>query len=148
MEFSQDIQELLKEHFPGQDIYNMSLEELKRMKEEVTILRQEYWLLEMACKALGNAAYGAAANCFFYFYNVALAGDITGECRNLTKTMWANLENFFHETLWERKDLWKQFNFELDENKHDWYRQQTISIYSDTDAGKHLYEYYCSLLNQ
>ena len=134
MEFSQDIQELLKEHFPGQDIYNMSLEELKKMKEEVTILRQEYWLLEMACKALGNAAYGAAANCFFYFYNVALAGDITGECRNLTKTMWANLENFFHETLWERKDLWKQFNFELDESKHDWYRKQTISIYSDTDS--------------
>ena len=134
MKFSDDIVQLMNEHFPGKDIYNMSLEELKAFKEEVTILRQEYWLLEMACKALGNAAYGAAANQYFYFFNIALAGDITGECRNLTKTMWANLENFFHETLWERKDLQKQFNFELDESKHDWYRQQTISIYSDTDS--------------
>jgi len=134
MNFSEDIVQLMKEHFPDKDIYQMNLEELKAFKEEVTILRQEYWLLEMACKALGNAAYGAAANQYFYFFNLSLAGDITGECRHLTKTMWANLENFFHETLWERKDLWEQFGFELDESKHDWYRQQTISIYSDTDS--------------
>lgn len=134
MQFSEDIVELLKEHYPDKDIYNMSLEELKAFKEDLTALRQEYTLLEMAHKTLGNAAYGAAANCFFYFYNVALAGDITGECRNLTQTMWHNLEEFFHETLWERKDLQKQFDFELDESKHDWYRQQTISIYSDTDS--------------
>lgn len=134
MQFSEDIVELLKEHYPDKDIYNMSLDELKTFKEELTALRQEYTLLEMAHKTLGNAAYGAAANCFFYFYNVALAGDITGECRNLTQTMWHNLEEFFHETLWERKDLQKQFDFELDESKHDWYRKQTVSIYSDTDS--------------
>jgi len=134
MQFSEDIVKLLEEHFPGKDIYSMSLDELKQFKEEVTILRQEYQLLEFACKALGNAAYGAAANHFFYFYNISLAGDITGECRNLTKTMWNKLEYFFHETLWERKDLQKQFDFELDESKHDWYRQQSISIYSDTDS--------------
>ncbi len=134
MQFSEDIVELLKEHYPDKDIYNMSLEELKTFKEDLTALRQEYTLLEMAHKTLGNAAYGAAANCFFYFYNVALAGDITGECRNLTQTMWHNLEEFFHETLWERKDLQKQFDFELDESKHDWYRKQTVSIYSDTDS--------------
>ncbi len=134
MQFSEDIVKLLEEHFPGKDIYSMSLQELKAFKEEVTMLRQEYSLLELGCKTLGNAAYGASANQFFYFYNVALAGDITGECRNLTKTMWHNLEEFFHETLWERKDLWEKFDFELDESKHDWYRQQTISIYSDTDS--------------
>ena len=134
MEFSDDIKKVLEEHFPGKDIYNMSLEELKDMKEEVTELRQEYFLLEMGMKTLGNAAYGASANQFFYFFNVSLAGDITGECRNLTKTMWDKLEYFFHETLWERKDLQEQFNFELDESKHDWYRKQHVSIYSDTDS--------------
>ena len=134
MNFSEDIVKLLEEHFPGKDIYKMSLEELKTFKEEVTILRQEYQLLEFAYKALGNAAYGAAANHFFYFYNISLAGDITGECRNLTKTMWHKLEYFFHETLWERKDLQEKFNFELDESKHEWYRQQPVSIYSDTDS--------------
>jgi len=134
MNFSEDIVQLMKEHYPDKDIYNMNLDELKAFKEEVTNLRQEYTLLEMACKTLGNAAYGAAANQYFYFFNIQLAGDITGECRNLTKTMWHNLEEFFHETLWERKDLQEKFGFELDESKHDWYRTQAISIYSDTDS--------------
>ena len=132
--FSEDIVELLNERFPGRDIYNMSLQELEVFREEVEDLRHEYSLLELAMKTLGNAAYGSSANRFFYFYNVYLAADITGECRQLTKTMWDKLEHFFHNELWERHDLWKQFDFELDESQHDWYRQQPVSIYSDTDS--------------
>lgn len=134
MEFSQDIKDLLVEKFPGKDIYSMSLEELIDFRTQVEDLRHEYSLLELAMKTLGNAAYGASANQFFYFYNMHVASDITGECRNLTKTMWNDLEHFFHETLWERKDLWEKFDFKLDESKHDWYREQPISIYSDTDS--------------
>jgi len=134
MEFSQDIKDLLVEKFPGKDIYSMSLEELIDFRTQVEDLRHEYSLLELAMKTLGNAAYGASANQFFYFYNMHVASDITGECRNLTKTMWHDLEHFFHETIWERKDLWKKFDFKLDESKHDWYREQPISIYSDTDS--------------
>ena len=134
MEFSEDIVKLLKDRYPDKDIYNMSLEELKDFKEEIENLRREYSLLELANKLSGNGAYGAAAAAQFYFYNVSLAGDITGECKILTKTMWQNLEYFFHETIWERKDLWEKFEFELDESKHDWYRTQPISVYSDTDS--------------
>lgn len=136
MQFDEDIIQLLKDKFnkTPEDLPQMSLEELKAFRIEVEDLRHEYSLLELAMKTLANAAYGASANRFFYFYNINLAADITGECRNLTKTMWNNLENFFHETLWERKDLWERFDFELDESKHDWYRTQTISCYSDTDS--------------
>ena len=134
MTFSPDIVELLEHHFENGDIYNMSIQELKAMQTEATELRQEYSLLELACKTLGNAAYGASASPFFYFFNASLAADITGECRNLTKTMWGKLDEFFHETIWERKDLWEKFNFALDESKHDWYRTQPASIYSDTDS--------------
>ena len=134
MKFSPDIEELLKEKYPDVNIYNMTLDELKAFRIEIEDLRHEYSLIELANKTLGNAAYGSSANRFFYFYNVNLAADITGECRNLTKTMWHNLEEFFHETLWERKDIQEQFGFELDESKHDWYRQQPVSIYSDTDS--------------
>ena len=74
---------------------------------------------------------------FFYFYNMHVASDITAECRNLTKTMWTNLEDFFHNKIWERKDLWKKFGFELDENMREWYKTQPISIYSDTDSTSH-----------
>lgn len=136
MNFSDDINKILNERFnlSPEDLKNLSLEELKNLKESIVELRQEYFLLEMSQKTLGNAAYGAAANQYFYFFNVALAGDITGECRNLTKTMWKNLEDWFHEGIWKRRDLWERFDFELDESKHDWYRKQAVSIYSDTDS--------------
>ena len=134
IEFSQDIKDIVKNNFNDVDLYSLNKEQLEKMKEEVEELREEYFLLEMGCKTLGNAAYGASANQFFYFFNVDLAGDITGECRNLTKTMWHNLEEWFHEGIWQRKDLWQKFDFALDESKHDWYRKQAISIYSDTDS--------------
>lgn len=136
MKFSEDIVKVLKDDFNlnPEDLQNLSLEELKYLKDQVSDLREEYLLLEMAMKTLGNAAYGAAANQYFYFFNINLAGDITGECRNLTKSMWKNLEEWFHEGIWQRKDLWEKFDFELDESKHDWYRQQPVSIYSDTDS--------------
>ena len=134
MEFTDNIINLFKEKFPDKNIYDMSLEELKQFKSDVEDIRNEYYLLEIAHKTLGNAAYGAAANHAFYFYNVKLAGDITGECRILTKTMNENLIEWFHEGIWKRKDLWEQFDFELDESKHDWYRKQEVWIYSDTDS--------------
>ena len=134
MEFSEDIKQIIKDKFNDVDIYSLDLEELKKLREEVQELRDEYTLLELANKTLGNAAYGAAANQYFYFFNINLAGDITGECRELTQTMWKNLEEWFHEGIWERKDLWEKFDFELDESKHDWYRTQAVSIYSDTDS--------------
>jgi DNA polymerase elongation subunit (family B) len=139
-EFSEDIKQFLKDKFPDADIYSMNLEELKRFKEEVTQKRQEYNLLELSQKVLANAAYGSCASNKFYFYNLNLAGDITGECRELTKTMWKNLEEFFHETIWTCKDLWEQFDFALDESKHDWFRQQVVSCYSDTDSVYTTYE--------
>lgn len=133
-EFSEDIKKLLAERFPGRNIYEMDLDELNEFKEEVVDLRHEYALLENAYKVCANAGYGSSANEHFYFFLPKLASDITGECRNLTQTMWHNLEEFFHETLWERKDIQEQFDFELDETKHDWYREQPISVYSDTDS--------------
>ena len=133
-EFSEDIKNLLAERFPGRNIYEMDLNELKEFKEEVVDLRHEYALLENAYKVCANAGYGSSANEHFYFFLPKLASDITGECRNLTQTMWNDLETFFHETLWERTDIQEQFGFELDETKHDWYREQPISVYSDTDS--------------
>ena len=136
MKFHDDVIALMKEKFPIKfaSMYNMTIEELKSFRIEVEDLRHEYSLLELAMKLLGNGLYGCCANRFFYFYNMALAGDITGECRHLTKTMWHNLEEFFHNTIWERKDLWQRFNFELDELKHEWYKTTPVSVYSDTDS--------------
>ena len=136
IDFHQDIVDLIKEKFDKaqNDLYNMTEEELKKFKVECEDLRHEYSLLELAHKVLMNGLYGACANQYFYFFNAALAADITGECRQLTKNMWHNLEDWFHEGIWERKDLWEKVDFELDESKHDWFRTKTVSCYSDTDS--------------
>mgnify|MGYP002519323046 FL=1 len=134
LKLSEDVQKFLKDEYPNVDIDNMSLEELKAFKEEVVQKRQEINLLELTQKRLGNAAYGASASPFFYFFNVDLAADITGECRVLTKTMWDKFEVWFHEDIWERKDIWEQFDFELDLSKKEWFKSQPISVYSDTDS--------------
>lgn len=134
IEFSEDIKKLMAERYPDKDIYNMDLKELKQFRETVEELREEFFMLELSMKQLGNAAYGACANQFFYFYNTRLAADITGECRSLTKFMWDRLEKFFHEDIWERKDLWKKFGFELNPEKKEWFKNQVVSTYSDTDS--------------
>lgn len=131
-----DVVELMKEKFNKvpQDLMNMTTDELKKFRVEVEDLRHEYSLLELAHKVLMNGLYGACANQYFYFFNASLAADITGECRYLTKSMWHNLEDWFHNKIWERKDLWKQFDFALDESKHEWYKTTPVSVYSDTDS--------------
>lgn len=133
-EFSEAVKKFMEERLDGRDIYSLSLEELETYKNDLEILIAENNMLELSSKLLGNAAYGASANRFFYFYNMAVASDITGEARHLTKFMWDRLELFFHEDIWERKDLWEKFGFELDESKHDWYRTRNVSEYSDTDS--------------
>ena len=135
IKWDQDVIDLFNEKFPGMDIYNMSLEDLKHLRDDVEALREEFSLIELAYKVLSNGAYGASANAKgFYFYNLSVAGDITGECRALTQYFWHHLEEFFHETIWKRKDIWKQFGFELDESKHDLCRSLPVSCYSDTDS--------------
>lgn len=134
IDFSDKIKVFIDRHFKDIDIYKLSIDELKEFKKRVLQKRQEYALLELAMKLSGNGAYGACASPYFYFFNPSLAGDITGECRELTQTMWKNLNEFFRETIWERKDLWKQFDFELDESKREWAKEQDWSIYSDTDS--------------
>jgi hypothetical protein len=134
IEFSDKIQTFLKNHFPDIDLENMSVDELEDLKKQVIQKRQEYSLLELAMKTSGNAAYGACASPYFFFFNPSLAGDITGECRELTQTMWRNLNDFFRNKIWERKDLWEKFNFELDESKREFAQNCDWSIYSDTDS--------------
>lgn len=134
MKFSDQIQTFINEEFNGVNFEELDLNALKQLRTDISQKREEYALLELACKLSGNAAYGASANPSFPFFNVNLAADITGECRALTKFMWQRLEDFFHVDIWERKDLCKQFDFELDESKKKWYSQQVVSCYSDTDS--------------
>lgn len=142
-EFSDNIKTFLEKEFDifdKNDIDKMSLDELLSFKERVKQKREEYALVEFAYKTCANAAYGSCGNEHFYFYNPDIAASITSECRVLTKYMWDIIPQFLKEDIWDRKDLWKLCDFELDESKHDWLRQQKISVQSDTDSTYVTYE--------
>lgn len=132
--FSEKVQNWFEENWPNKDIDSLSLDELKQLKDEVVAARQQLKCKEDANKQLGNAAYGACANPGFYFFNQSLAADITGECRVLTKFMVDKMEDFFHEEIWNRKDLWEQFDIDLDISKKKWFQDRPIWCYSDTDS--------------
>lgn len=143
MSFSKNIEEFLTNEFDGltqEAIDSMSVEELENLQERISQKRDEYALIESAYKTCANAAYGASANAGYYFYNVNLASDITAECRALTKFFWNYLEEFLKEHIWNRKDIWEMCDFALDESKHDWIREQTITHQADTDSVYMSYE--------
>lgn len=137
MEFSENILNFMKREFPDtsfNDIRNMNVQELKQLREKVLEKRQEYSLIELAYKTCANAAYGSSGNEHFYWYRPELASAITGEARQMTFLQWTNFPKFMREDVWKRKDIWKMFNFELDENKHHFMYEHPINAQSDTDS--------------
>lgn len=139
--YSERMQRFIDKEYPEyKDIDKMSLEELKDFREYVIQQKEAHSLLDLSYKTCANAGYGSSANEHFYFYDVAVAADITGECRALTKYMWEVIPKFLKEDIWERKDIWELCDFALDESKHDWLRQQIISHQSDTDSTYVTYE--------
>lgn len=137
MEFSNNTINFLAKEFPSvtkDSIKDMNLHELKQLRDRVLEKRQEYLLIELAYKLCANAAYGSSGNEHFYWYRPELASAITGEARQMTFLQWRNFPKFMKEDIWNRKDLWKKFDFELDENKHHIMDDACINAQSDTDS--------------
>ena len=136
MDFSEKITTFIHDEFPEYEgrIDELELNDLKTLRDFVQQKREEYALIELAYKTSANAAYGSCANGGFYFFRTSLASDITSECYRLTEFMWNRIPQFLKEDIWERKDIWELCDFKLDESKHEWMRQQTISHQADTDS--------------
>lgn len=120
----------------------VNIEEFKsKVKGEITY----YSINELAMKLLGNSMYGGSSHMAFQWYNMALAGDITGESRNLTHMMEQHLSVFWRDNWFEMKDLHAKLGIEVDSKEVcDKYLQADPVIYGDTDS---LYIEYNSLLN-
>lgn len=102
---------------------------------------------EQTMKLLGNSMYGGSSHISFYWYNMALANDITGEARNLTLFMEDHLSKFWRENWLKMTDWHKKWGIEVDVDKfneiiNDKYRNGLL-IYGDTDS---LYSTYDPLL--
>ena len=72
---------------------------------------------EQSMKILGNSMYGGSSHISFYWYNMDLANDITGEARNLTLMMEKHLSSFWKENWVNMTDWHKKWGIEVDPEK-------------------------------
>lgn len=132
----------------SQDLLAMNNDDLKEFKRVLAAEIVFYTCKEQAMKLLGNSMYGGSSHKAFYWFNLNLARDITGEARNLTKTMEAHLPKFWDENWVSMTDWHKKWGYEVDANKV----QQLLNegkhmitvVYGDTDS---LYISYANLLS-
>ena len=113
---------------------------------------------EQSMKILGNSMYGGSSHISFYWYNMDLANDITGEARNLTLMMEKHLSSFWKENWVNMTDWHKKWGIEVDpekakkllgcnetviESKTGVHEKGDLLVYGDTDS---LYSSYDPLL--
>ena len=107
------------------------IEELKRSASDIKKEVDYYNALQLALKLVLNGSYGAFATSYFILYNNHVAGTITAQGRDLTRTMdrvnedyWYNQWHLDHELHFRLgiKDV-TQIN-----------KNEPVSIYADTDS--------------
>lgn len=141
----------------SQDIYK--LPDMNKFYKELEGEISYLFSSEQAMKLLMNSMYGGSSHIAFYWFNIHLANDITGESRNLIHKMEHHIPDFWRNNWLKLKDLHKQLGIEVDEKKAlevlddckmQWddpeaYHEKSwvIPVYGDTDS---LYLSYAPLL--
>lgn len=127
----------------------------KKLKDKITYLSSA----ELAMKYLMNSMYGGSSHKSFFWFNIHLANDITGESRNLIHLMEHHIPDFWRNNWLKLEDLHKKLGITvdekqalkaLDEAKMQWddldaYHEKSwvTPVYGDTDS---LYLSYNQLL--
>lgn len=116
----------------------------KKIKEEIEYLTS----FEQAMKYLGNAGYGGSSHEAFFWHNMNLANDITGEARNIIHIMEYQIPYFFKHNWIDAKDLHDTLHVKVDvEKAHKILKEEhnfVKIVYGDTDS---LYITYNNVLN-
>lgn len=165
-EYTKDLTEALDkmgypEIYSTQDLINLGIERLTNMRP---IVQNEIVYLDtnqLAMKLMMNSIYGGASHVSFYWYNMNLANDITGEARDLIHRMEHHVPDFIKKNWLNLHDLHKQLGIEVcpeqakkvlaetyyvpKEQDPDTYNEPSyvLPIYGDTDS---LYISYDGLL--
>ena len=107
---------------------------IEELKKKATLLKREvdyYNATQLALKLVLNGSYGAFATPYFILFNTHVAGTITAQGRDLTKTMDRVNEDYWY-------NQW-HFDFELHrraciEDVTQITKEEPVSIYADTDS--------------
>ena len=88
-----------------------SLEEFSiKLGDEITYLSS----FEQACKLLANSLYGGSSHVAFFWFNMNLANDITGEARNIIHKMEHHIPDYLAKNWPLLTDLHKKLGIHVD----------------------------------
>lgn len=99
------------------DFLELNKMELEKMKQVIQSLITYLDANQDAMKLLMNSMYGGASHVSFYWYNMNLANDITGEARNLIHIMETHIPDYIKHNWLKMKEVHKQLGIEVDEEK-------------------------------
>lgn len=107
------------------------IESLRRKASELKKEIDYYNALQLALKLVLNGSYGAFATSYFILYNNHVAGTITAQGRDLTRTMDRVNEDYWYNH-WH---LDSELHFKLGiKDVTQINRSESVSIYADTDS--------------
>jgi DNA polymerase elongation subunit (family B) len=98
------------------DIVNMAkdIEALKQFALKLATEIEFYTSYEQAMKLLGNSMYGGSSHKSFFWFNMYLANDITGEARNVIKLMENHIPEYIREEWPKMTDVHKELGITVD----------------------------------
>ena len=86
---------------------------INKFKEDLRKEIEYNTSFEQAMKLLGNSMYGGSSHVTFFWFNMALANDITGEARNIIHLMESHIPKLFENEWVKMKDLHKKLGIIL-----------------------------------
>jgi hypothetical protein len=110
------------------------IEELRKKEKQLKQDVDYYNALQLALKLVLNGSYGALATQYFILFNNKVAGSVTAQGRDLTKTMNDLNEKYWYEMWHTDYDLHEKLGVrnvrKIDKGK----KENEVSIYADTDS--------------
>jgi DNA polymerase elongation subunit (family B) len=110
------------------------IKNIESLKNKANQLKKEvdyYNALQLALKLVLNGSYGAFATSYFILYNNHVAGTITAQGRDLTKTMDTVNEDYWYNQ-WQHD--YELHNLLCIKNITPINKNEQVSIYADTDS--------------
>ena len=114
--------------------------QLYEFKAKLATLIEFYTSYEQAMKLLGNSMYGGSSHISFFWFNMGLANDITGEARNIIHLMESHIPEYIRREWPYMKDVHKALGITVDAEKAEKQLRESGKssfvevIYGDTDS--------------
>lgn len=122
----------------GKDLIGKTEEEYLSITTKINRDIVYYTAKEKALKNLGNSMYGGCSHVSFYWYNMNIANDITGEARNLIHRMEKHIPEYFQQHWADMDDLHKKMGITVDKEKCKTIPELCKPVYGDSCDGETL----------